>query len=147
QVTEATRDADHDGLGGYARELCDRSNVVRIRVRDRGIAADGEIEPSILVLRQVAHSTPLEMHSVQNAGVLRRRACGVNHALRNIQMGDVKASACERNREAARPGSSIENCAHTIQPRRDLALQMGLLNDVVEEKTLASCFLSWLGRK
>jgi hypothetical protein len=146
-IAKTTRDADDEGLGGYTYELCDRSNVVRIRVRDRGIAADDQIERFILVPCQVAHSTPIEPHSVQNAGVLRQLACGVDHALRNVQMGDLKASASERNREAARPGSSIENLVHTVQPRRDLALQVCLLNDVVEEETLASRFLSRLGRK
>src|SRR6516162_4140446 len=76
-----------------------------------------------------------------------RSAGGVDHALRNIQMGDMKALARERNREAARPGSGIENRAHTVQPRRDLALQVRLLNDVVEEEALAPRFLSRLGRK
>jgi len=66
---------------------------------------------------------------------------------RNIQMGDMKALARERNREAARPGSGIENRAHTAQPRRDLALQVCLLNDVVGEQAFASRFLSRLGRK
>jgi hypothetical protein len=96
--------------------------MVRVRARDRRIAADHEIEPSILVLCQVAHSTSLEAHSVQNAGVLRQLTCGVDHPLRNIQMGNMQALARERNREAARTGSGIENSAHAAQPRRDLAL-------------------------
>jgi hypothetical protein len=62
-------------------------------------------------------------------------------------MGDMEALARERNREAARPGSGIENRTHADQPRRDLALQVCLLNDVVEEQALASRFLSRLGRK
>jgi hypothetical protein len=44
-----------------------------------------------LVQCQVAHSTPLETHSAQNASVLRQLACGVDHPLRNIQMGDIEA--------------------------------------------------------
>ena len=62
-------------------------------------------------------------------------------------MGDMEALARERNREAAGPGSGIENRAHTPQPILDLAVQVRLLNDVVEEEALTSRFLSRLGRK
>ena len=62
-------------------------------------------------------------------------------------MRDMEALAREWNREAARHGSGIENRAHTAQPRRDLALQVCFLNDVVEEKALASRFLARLARK
>jgi hypothetical protein len=44
-----------------------------------------------LIQRQVARSTALETHCVQNASVLRQLACGVDHPLRNIQMGDIEA--------------------------------------------------------
>jgi len=62
-------------------------------------------------------------------------------------MGDMEALARERNREAAGPGSCIENRAHTAEAMLNLAVQVCLLNDVVEEEALASRFLSRLGGK
>jgi hypothetical protein len=146
QASWPAHDAHEHRLSCKPDELGEHVGLRGIRVGDRRIDRQHQVERAVRVLNQVAQPAVRERGRVLDARLPSVLAGLGEHGLGQVQVGYGRAPDGARHAQAPRAGASVEDRAHAVQSAVDLPVDVGLADAVVHQQDLAFRLLLTLGR-